>query len=57
MTDSANKYAEFISKQLMQLMQLIKEGKIDLVENEDPKITSKVAKDVGISPKEADYAV
>ena len=51
MTNVMDKYAEFISKQL------VREGKINLVEKEDPKISSKVAKDVGISPKEADYAV
>ena len=51
MTDTANKYAEFISKQL------IKEGKIDLVENEDPKITSKVAKKIGIPESDADFAL
>ena len=51
MTNVVNKYAEFISKQL------IKEGKIDLVENEDPKITSKVAKKIGIPESDADFAL
>ena len=52
MSDSKiNLYANFISKQLVSEGVAINENK------EDPGITSKVAKDVGISPKEADFAV
>lgn len=51
MTNVVNKYAEFISKQL------VREGKIDLVEQENEAVRAKVAKHFGIPASEADHAL